>query len=305
MIETIPYAGWQDCLRLSNGRVEAVVTAEVGPRILRFGAVGGPNLLHEVPEHRGLKGGAEWRSFGGHRLWHAPEAKPRTYAPDNDPVAWEIREDRVRLVQETEAATGIQKELELCLEPGADRLHLVHRLRNLGPWPVELAPWAITVMAPGGTAIMPEEPFAPHPDFPSAGMTGGEASYLPARSLVLWPYTHLDDPRWGFHPGCFSIRQDPAIAAPFKCGVSNRQGWCAYVRHGEALVKRFSWIAGASYPDGGCNNECFTCADMLEVETLGPLVTLDPQACTEHRETWTYRGGLAEPFDPASWVLLL
>ena len=301
MIERIPYAGWQDCLRLSNGRIEAVVTTEVGPRILRFGAIGGRNLLHEVPEHRGLKGGPDWRALGGHRLWHAPEAKPRTYAPDNDPVAWELQADRILLTQAVEPATGIRKELELRLEDGADRLHLTHRLRNLGPWPVELAPWAITMMAPGGVAIVPEEPFTPHPDFP-AGLEGapGTGSYLPARALALWSYTRLGDARLVFREDCLQIRQDPGMAAPLKCGMSNRQGWCAYVREGEALLKQFSWAEGARYPDAGCNNEFFASAEMLEMESLGPLVFLAPQACVAHGEVWTYASGVAGPGELAA-----
>jgi len=42
------------------------------------------------------------------------------------------------------------------------------------------------------------------------------------------------------------------------------------------LVKCFQWIEGATYPDGGVNFETFSNEQMLEVETLGPLVTLKP-----------------------------
>ena len=288
-IDPIQYAGWKDCLRLSNDRIEVVVTTEVGPRILRFGAVGGQNLLHEVPEHRGLTGGAEWRSLGGHRLWHAPEAKPRTYAPDNAPVRFELLGDRVSLIQEVEATTGIQKAMELHLDPEQDGVHVRHRLTNRNPWSVELAPWAITIMAPGGVAIVPQEPFAPHPDFPDDQEDArGPASYLPARSLALWSYTRLNDPRWVFLDRYILMKQDATLAAPLKFGVSNRQGWCGYLRNGELLLKRFPWQAGAGYPDEGCNNEIFTNADMLELESLGPLTTLSPGASVEHAEAWFY-----------------
>jgi hypothetical protein len=291
-IEKISYAGWADCLRLSNGRIELVVATEVGPRILRFGAVGGANLLHEVPSHQGLKGGEEWRSLGGHRLWHAPEAKPRTYAPDNEPVACELLPDGVRLQQEVEASTGIQKALEISFLPGRDGMQLNHRLTNRSPWAVELAPWAITIMAPGGTAIVPQEPFAPHPDFPDPGRpAAGPASYLPARVLALWSYTRLDDPRWHFLDRHILVQQDHGLAPPLKFGVSNRQGWCGYAKDGELFLKRFPWQEGARYPDEGCNNEVFTNADMLEVESLGPLTTLQPGESAEHRETWLYAKG--------------
>lgn len=295
MIERISYAGWKDCLRLSNGRIELVVTTEVGPRILRFGAAGGRNLFHEVPEHQGLKGGTGWHSLGGHRLWHAPEAKPRTYAPDNSAVRYEIREDRAVLFQEMEASTGIQKTMELRLEPDRDRAQVLHRLTSLNPWPVQLAPWAITVMAPGGVAILPQEPFAPHPHEPGAS----GSSFLPVRSMALWSYTRLNDPRWVFLDRYLLLKQDPSIEPFLKFGVSNRQGWCAYAREGELFLKRFAWVAGAVYPDEGCNNEIFTCADMLEVESLGPLATLEPGQSVEHLETWDYVGNFPTSLEEA------
>jgi hypothetical protein len=288
-IETISYAGWKHCVRLSNGRIEAIVTTEVGPRIIRFGAVDGQNLLHEVQAQQGLTGGAQWRAYGGHRLWHAPEDKPRTYAPDNGPVKAELLPDGVRLSLEPEPSTGIAKEMELSLAPERDRLTVIHRLRNANPWSVELAPWAITIMAPGGVAIMPQEPYAPHPDIHAADEVVPECpSYLPARTLALWSYTKLNDPRWIFLDRFLLTRQDPAIAAPLKYGVSNRQGWSGYVRNGEMLLKHFPWQEGAHYPDQGCNAEVFTDGEMLELETLGPLVSLPPGATTEHREAWDY-----------------
>jgi len=303
-IDRITYAGWKDCLRLANDRIELVVTSEVGPRILRFGAIGGANLLHEVAEQSGLKGGAAWRSMGGHRLWHAPEAKPRTYSPDNEPVAFDILQDGVRLVQPVEPSTGIQKELEIRFDAAGFRVK--HRLRNLGPWPVELAPWAITIMAPGGVAILPQEPFAPHPDFPAGpAESAAPASYLPARSLALWSYTRLNDPRWLFLDRFLLVRQDPGLAAPLKVGVSNRQGWCGYAVNGELFLKRFPWQEGARYPDEGCNNEVFTNADMLEVESLGPLATLGPQASVEHEESWLHAGGFHPSLEDASLAAAL
>jgi len=85
-IEKVPYAGWLNCYRMTNGAVEIVVTSDVGPRIMRYGFVGGQNLFKEYPESLGQSGEAEWQLRGGHRLWAAPEQHPRTYAPDNGAV---------------------------------------------------------------------------------------------------------------------------------------------------------------------------------------------------------------------------
>ena len=47
-VEKIEYKGWHNCYRVSNGEVELVVTGDVGPRIIRFGFVGGQNLLRNL-----------------------------------------------------------------------------------------------------------------------------------------------------------------------------------------------------------------------------------------------------------------
>ena len=49
-VDKVEYKGWHNCYRVSNGEIEAIVTADVGPRIIRFGFVGGQNLFKEFAE---------------------------------------------------------------------------------------------------------------------------------------------------------------------------------------------------------------------------------------------------------------
>lgn len=56
-LSVINYAGWQNCYRLSDGHMEVVATADVGPRVIRCGLVGGPNLFVEEPKDLGRTGG--------------------------------------------------------------------------------------------------------------------------------------------------------------------------------------------------------------------------------------------------------
>ena len=161
-METIQYGGWKNCVRLSNGRIELVATTDVGPRVIRLGFVGGQNLFKECTDQLGQTGGDTWHAYGGHRLWHAPEAQPRTYQPDNAPVAHRWDGKTLQLTQAVETATGIQKEMEITLAGDANRVTVLHRLTNQGQWAVELAPWALTVMNGGGRAIFPQEPPRPH-----------------------------------------------------------------------------------------------------------------------------------------------
>ena len=47
-----------------------------------------------------------------------------------------------------------------------------------------------------------------------------------------------------------------------------------------------------AHPDLGCSFETFTNADMLELETLGPMTRLAPGESVTHTERWSLHGGV-------------
>lgn len=277
-MERIEYAGWPECIRITNGSIEIVITTVIGPRIIHCGFVGGQNLLGIIEATRGLRGGDEWRLYGGHRLWHSPELMPRSYSPDNAPVQVVESDERVRLIQDVEPETGIRKEIEVSVDAAADRVEVLHRLTNHNLWPIELAPWALTVMAQGGEAIVPQP-------------QGDPGSLGPNRRLTLWPYTDMGDARLTWGERYIRMRQRPDMPRRCKFGLSAEDGWLAYLLNGEAFVKLFEYDEWAEYPDWGAAVELFTNNEILEVETLGPLTELDPGECVEHTEQWRlFRG---------------
>lgn len=292
-IERVAYGGWPDCYRLTNGVLELILPAAIGPRILRFGFVGGQNLFYEDPAHLGQTGGDDWRMYGGHRFWHAPEAKPRTFWPDNVPVQVHFDGDVLLVTQPVEGNTGLQKQLEI--ELFSDRqVNVLHRLVNRNLWPVTLAPWALSVMAPGGRSIVPQEPFVAH-----------SQNWLPVRPVVLWSYTTMGDPRWTWGGRYIQLRQDPAATSLQKFGTANRQGWAAYTLNGEVFLKRYGFDPKATYADMGCNTEVFTNSDMLELETLGPEVAIPPGGAVTHEEKWfLFKAEVGETDDAIDAALL-
>jgi len=273
--EVVSYGGWKKNLRLANREIELIVTAEVGPRIIRLGFIGGPNEFAEYPAQIGQTGGDEWRIYGGHRLWHAPEAIPRTYYPDNSPIQWQSEGEGIRVTTPAEPTTGIAKAMRIWLDPASNHVHVVHHLTNHGAWPLTLAAWALTVMAPGGRAIIPQEAYGSHAEF-----------LLPARPLVLWKYTDMSDPRFTWGRRFVQLRQDRKATEPLKLGALNTLGWAAYENGGRVFVKRFACEQRATYLDYGCNCEMFTDSNMLEVESLSPIVALEPGVSIEHEEHW-------------------
>jgi hypothetical protein len=269
------YGGWKNCVRLTNGQIELVATTDVGPRIIRFGFVGGQNIFREYLEQVGKTGGEEWRIYGGHRLWQAPEDPQRTYASDNQPVtdSWDGR--TLKLTQPVDA-TGIQKEIEVTMNPTENQVVVLHRLLNRNSSTVNLAPWALTCLAPEGRAIFPQERFRPHSD----------SSLVPTRVLALWSYTDMQDPRWNWGTRYIQLRQDPTASTPQKMGMTNTLGWAAYTVGDSLWLNRFAYDRRGRYPDFGSNCECFVDGTMLEIESLGPLQLLAPNNSAEHVEQW-------------------
>ncbi len=278
MVETIAYKGWNTCYRLANDSIELIVTGEVGPRVIHFGFVDSAaeaNEFYQDEATLGQTGGDAWHIYGGHRLWHAPEVQPRTYVPDNAPIKMEDHKDFVRFIQPVETLTGIQKEIDITLAPDKAQVTLVHRLRNTNVWTVKLAPWALSVMAEGGRAIIPLPPRGSHTE-----------NLLPTNILTLWAYTDMQDPRWTWGTKYVMLRQEPGNVKPQKIGFWVSDGWVAYARAGHLFVKTFEPVPGASYVDFGCNVETFTNDVILEIETLGPLDYVAPGAIVEHVEQW-------------------
>jgi hypothetical protein len=273
--KNINYMGWPNCIRLYNAEVELVVATDIGLRLLRFGFIRGQNMFYISPDDKGKQGGDQWRNYGGHRLWHAPEAIPRSYSPDNDPVIFTFDEHTLKISQAKEAGTGMVKEMEISLSPDKNQLRVVHRLINQNLWPVKLSAWALSVMGAGGEAIIPQEPYGAGDDF-----------LLPVRSMALWSYTDMNDPRWTWGKKFIRARQDPALPSEQKIGVLNKQGWVAYQLGEDMLIKLFAFDPDAEYPDFQSNQEIYINEKFLEVETLGPYQNITPGGKTEHTEYW-------------------
>lgn len=276
-IEKIPFAGWMNCILVSNDFVDLIATTDVGPRIIFFGWKNGENQLALLPETAGLTGGDQWRLYGGHRLWNAPEHFPNSYYPDNGPIELVEEKDFIRLVQPVEATTRIQKEIEIHLSPKQPVVSIHHRLYNRAASSQLLSPWAITAFAPGGVGILPFEMDKDNP--------------APKPSLIFsaWDYTDLADTRLQWHNQCLLVRQDNQTSRWLKVGLNSSLGVMAYLRGRDLFIKRYPIIASGEYPDNGSTSECWTNDVYLELESLAPLQMVETNQYAQHTEDWSLR----------------
>jgi len=270
--------------RLQNRFLSVDYLAQAGPRLVRLLVAGSDqNLLAELPDMITPTPYGDYHILGGHRLWHSPEAMPRSYLPDNEGVQVEnLPDGGVCLTQPVEAGSGMRKAMLLNLAPDAPVLTIQHSLTNGGLWPVECAPWAITQLRLGGLAIIPQQVGVP------------AAQLLPDRRMTIWNYTRLQDPR--LHLGDdFILLEAASRLPPCKIGVPNPQGWLAYLLGEVLLVKRFTPQPDLPHPDSGCDTEVYCNDQFIELETLGVLQIMQPGQTVTHTETWQVYTGVKFP----------
>jgi hypothetical protein len=272
--KTTHFAGYE-CIQISNDIISLWAAKYFGPRVIALSLEGGHNLFAELPESRLECPGAGYYSLrGGHRLWCAPEYPPHTYLPDDESVQIEDTDNGIIITQPVEAKTGLQKSISITIPDETAKVVLDHTIRNRANEALELAPWAVTMLKPGGVAILPQ----------TVGLVE-EYGVLPNRSVTLWPYTQVNSPHimWGDR---YLFIQADLKENKLKIGFPNSVGWLGYFLTGTLFVKYARYDQKESYYDQQSSSECYCDAGVMELETFGPRTTLGPGESVTHRELW-------------------
>jgi hypothetical protein len=250
-----------------------------GPRLVGLRLAGqDENLLAELPEVGWKSPHGDYHVYGGHRLWIGPESAASTYVPDDLPVTVREAEGLLELIGEREAPTGIRKSMRFELAADRPALTVTHRIINEGPLDLDLAPWAITQLRLGGTVFLPQGE-RPLPE------EQADAEYRPKDHLVLWNYARWDDPRLELRDRVLLFHGRSQLP-PCKIGTFDSAGWAAYGWKGTLFCKRFFPAPSLPHIDRFCNLEVYCNDVVLELETLGPLVHLEPGGLVDHMERW-------------------
>lgn len=290
-VEKHIFKNFGDCLKLSNGLVEAIITIDFGPRVIYFGVPGGDNFMFEDIDRTCCTSddiieavfgkGSKWFTYGGHRLWVSPEDMPLTYYPDNERVVYMEIPDGVELIPPAQRVTDFQYRIELILSQDKPKLTLKHYITNIGDTTKRRAAWAISVLSQGGLEVVPQPQ--------------NDTGLLSNRVLSLWPYTDMSDDRVYWGKKYITLRQDPEIKSAFKFGINNLRSWGAYFNHGGLFIKKYDNNPNGSYPDGGTSFETYTNNTILEMESLGELVDMTPGSTVFHGEEWTLINNVERP----------
>ncbi len=270
-LEPIEYQNYK-CIKFSNGKIDLIIPTDIGPRILFAGFKNEKNLFGSAPFKMNTPYGV-WKLYGGHRLWTSPEIFPFTQYPDNKKIEI-IKKGQTLVLTQKIKQLRIAKEIRLKFASN-NRVKIIHRIHNNGKKDLNFAIWALSVMAKGGFAIVPQNL-----------KKEDEKGLLPTQNIVLWRYSAFNDPRWKKTDKYVYIKQGGKV--PFKIGQRVSSNWCAYYNEGYLFVKKFSFNPFMPYPDFYSNVEIYSCKEFLELETLSPLVDVKPGQSLSYTEIWEF-----------------
>jgi hypothetical protein len=263
----------EDIVWLEDDSIRLGVATGFGPRVVWCSRPDGPNLLAELDDMALEVGdGRRYLLRGGHRLWVGPELPELTYQPDDEPVRV-VRTDHAVTVVGRADDFGIVKTIAVSLAPGGGHAIVDHTVKGTATATLDVAPWAITQLRPGGVGVLP------------LGLPGGPTSpFQAAHQIVVWPYTDAADPALHIGPAEVTVTTD--VVSSTKIGSPLLRGWLACVFDELVFVKRARVSSGERFVDLGATGQIYASGDFMELETLGPIGSVAGNTTIHHREVW-------------------
>lgn len=263
------------CYELTLNNQRMVVTAGFGPRILHLDIDNGRNILfvdHERKLHR-----QDWFIYGGHRFWVSPETEA-TYNPDNAPCQVNQGND-IFTVTQYDVLSKLEKSITISARN--DRFHVTHTLVNRGDLLYTGALWALTCVLPEGTVF-----------FPWGSV--GDWDIKKIQYWQKWPgqISDIGSSQYVQGKDLFLIRP---TGEKGKVGTGGYEGFIGVTNQNYTFIKKYARDPAGNYPDDNCAIECYTCQDFIELETLSPLYTLQPNVPYRHNEEWILCNKAVDP----------
>lgn len=279
--EEVNYKNFGKCLKITNNRVELVVTLDCGPRIISYRLINGENIFFEDTERLSFLNnsemdkifykGATWHGLGGHRLWRAPETF-NTYYPDNNPVEYKTEGSSYIFYQEKQEKNGIQLSIKLSFISETE-IQFEGTVTNNSNEEKTLSSWSLS-MCKG-------------PGFEIVKLPDDETGFKPQRYYSFWGFgAKNNDPRAYYGDKYFALKMEPGNQKPFKVGMKVTDGKILYLTEDTAYIKKFERLDNCSYPDNNVNYETYTKDLFMELETLSPLTKLKPKDSVTQTEIW-------------------
>jgi hypothetical protein len=281
-VTRIDYHGWQGAYRLANRTVELVFVPQIG-RVMRYGIVGGPNVLWENPQLAGkttdlAAPGKDWANYGGDKLWPAPQARwgwPPDPTLESAPQTVKVLPNRhLRITGPIGKAQQVRFQREIALDADGTGVTLKNTLCNTSAQRVEWSVWEVAQVDDPTEMRLPLNRAGKF----SQGYHIFEQQRPAPESLSL-------------EKTLLRLRRNPKQAG--KVGSDSPLGWIEATASGLNFRVSATFAPGKSYPDDGCSLEIYTSDDpnkYVELELLSPLKTLHPNETITFTTHWRLSG---------------
>lgn len=263
ILRLIPYAGWNNCIHLTNTVCEAVITTEVGPRIVRYGKVGGPNLLYLDEFAAGQTEETKtWRAYAGHSF-DAFVDGDCFLPPENVPVGYTLGADRIDF--DTVAFGDVSKtvSIRMCRRGG---LEIKQTVTNTSDAPRRVTIQGNTLLPSGGVAAMP---------LTAAPVNGqGRPELKQGKALSL-------------------IEPDQVYPSEFEVAGLADELWCGYFHQGQLFIMTSPAMEGVYAND--VNVSFSANPRRVKISSYSPEISLAPGESLTHTEVWNIFDQLPRP----------
>ena len=260
------YHGWKGSVRLTNGTVELVVVPSIA-RIMRYGYVGGKNLLWENPDLIGKQpptSTKDWVNWGGDKLWNSPQDRwgwPPDRSLDQAPCIVKVLPDKSLLVVgAVSVKSGIHFTRKITMCPKGTEVSVENTMIASDSGAVEWGLWEVAQMDSPDQLKLPRN-------------TAGKFS----NGFLVFKNS---DPA----PGSIKLtasevlyRRD--IKKSSKIGSDSPKGYLIGEKDGIRFTLSQHVTPSANYPDDGCALEMYSNPDpakYMELELMGPVEWVQP-----------------------------
>ena len=277
-VSRVDYHGWKQCYRMENGIIDMVVVPQVG-HIMRFGYIGGPNMLWENPDllgktltSLGLSGNRkDWVNFGGDKLWPAPQER-WNWPPDPelDPGEHTVTiTDKlgVYMFGEPSKKSGVLFRRLITMSPDSAEVTIVNTMFNSSNENQKWSVWEIAQTDNPDTAIAPKS------------LTGEPYNIMTTEKIN--PRTVV------VVSGQVIVKRDTKLSG--KIGTTNPLGWLKCTKAGTTFEMKLENQKG-TYPDKDCRQQIYWNPDPLkyvELELLGPIKSFGSSAAISTTVHWS------------------
>jgi hypothetical protein len=289
--------GWDSVYVLQNNLVTCTIVPAIGGRTMQYD-LGAHSFMFFNNAMKGTTSTAGGQMWGGMRQLASPQSDftgnwPPPPTLDSRAYTATITQNSidsssVYLESQIEASdgtnfNGLRFKRTITLYKNSSRVQVKMTMvnannavqRNHGIWD-------ITEVTGGTSGITYDTMIWVYvPLDPSSAMGAGRGyAQLQQRDTTQWIKNAA--------PGVLGIQYRHVEA---KMGADSKAGWICNIdrRNGYAYVKRFTYVNAGSYPDSGSSVEVYTYGSSyscLEVEVMGPMVTLATGDSTTLYEDW-------------------